>query len=123
MSMNPVTAINAAVLAQSEEPNSRRDPSTSRSVQATPHAGVQPNRETHAPPKAQDSSELPRDAVQVQRENGNQIVIKYLDRSGRMVIQVPSSQVLALQRAIEQALEEQAQSRTSAAKSNSRRNS
>jgi len=47
----------------------------------------------------------------VQRDSQNQIVIKYLDGSGKVIFQVPSAQVLALQHAIEQALEQQAQSR------------
>ena len=58
--------------------------------------------------------ELPQDEVQVQRDSQNQIVIKYLDGSGRVIFQVPSSQIVALQQAIEQALEDQAQRRSAA---------
>jgi biopolymer transport protein ExbD len=58
--------------------------------------------------------ELPQDEVQVQRDSQNQIVIKYLDGSGRVIFQVPSSQIVALQRAIEQALEDQVQRRSTA---------
>jgi len=51
------------------------------------------------------SSEQAEDAVQVQRDTSTgAIVIKYLDRAGNVVLQVPSSEVLALARAIQQDL-------------------
>ena len=57
-----------------------------------------------------DSPQMPQDEVQVQRVNGagGDIVIRYLDASGNLILQIPSSQVLGLARAVEQALEEQA---------------
>jgi uncharacterized FlaG/YvyC family protein len=62
------------------------------------------------------SAEMPRDEVQVQRVNGasGDIVIRYIDASGNLILQIPSSQVLGLARAIEQALEEQANRSTGA---------
>lgn len=73
-------------------------------------SGTQPNRESPAARKQTKEAELPQDEVQVQRDGQNQIVIKYLDSSGKMIFQVPSSQILALQQAIEQALEEHSRS-------------
>jgi uncharacterized FlaG/YvyC family protein len=55
---------------------------------------------------------MSQDEVRVQRDSGvnSQIVIKYLDSKGNLILQIPSSQVLGLARAIEQALEDGAQS-------------
>jgi len=53
------------------------------------------------------SEESLEDEVQVQRDSSTgAIVIKYLDQAGNVVLQVPSSQVLSLARAIEKDLSE-----------------
>jgi hypothetical protein len=59
---------------------------------------------------------MPQDEVQVQRDpaGSGQIVIKYLDDKGNLVLQVPSSQLLGLARAIEQTFNEQARDRAAA---------
>lgn len=64
-------------------------------------------KQTPAPPSVPDSSiSTPEDEVQVQRQNGfnGEIVIRYLDGHGDVILQVPSSQVLDLERSIEQDL-------------------
>jgi len=66
-----------------------------------------PERKLEPAKDEKDSAPRAQDAVQVQRETGNQIVIRYLDRCGQVIVQVPSSQVLELEKAIEQALEAQ----------------
>ena len=88
---------------------------TAHSNSIPPDSGPLPIRQTNVPPSRKKSVELPQDEVQVQRDSQNQIVIKYLDGSGRVIFQVPSSQIVALQQAIEQALGDQAQRRPSAA--------
>ena len=115
MSLDPVLAI-TAVASRSVQPNDfpdRAAPVKARPRPVPPDSGLAPNRESQAPRKATKSFELPRDEVQVQRDAQNQIVIQYLDGSGKVIFQVPSSQILALQQAIEQALEQQEQSRAS----------
>jgi hypothetical protein len=87
---------------------------TAHSNSIPPDSGPPPIRQTKIPPNQKKSVELPQDEVQVQRDSQNQIVIKYLDGSGKVIFQVPSSQIVALQQAIEQALEDQAQRRSSA---------
>jgi uncharacterized FlaG/YvyC family protein len=52
--------------------------------------------------------------VQRDDESNGQIVIKYLDHSGQVILQIPSSQVLGLARAIEKTFEEQASHRGNA---------
>jgi len=58
---------------------------------------------------------MPQDEVQVQRTNGasGDIVIRYLDAHGNLIVQIPSAQVLGLARAVERALEEQASRQSS----------
>jgi len=47
---------------------------------------------------------MPQDEVEVQRDSAanDEIVIKYMDHSGNVILQVPSSQVLGVTRAIDQ---------------------
>jgi len=59
---------------------------------------------------------MQQDEVQVQRTNGvsGDIVIRYMDAHGNLILQIPSAQVLGLARAVERALEEQAGRKPSA---------
>jgi len=56
------------------------------------------------------------DEVQVQRTNDGRgdIVIRYVDPHGNLILQIPSSQLLGLARAIDHALEEQASQKSNA---------
>lgn len=120
MSINPVqgtgpSAADASVAA----PAVRRHVATTSDFQPLPtrvNPGTESTREVRHPLKRTETPETPRDAVQVQRddESNGQIVIKYLDHSGQVILQIPSSQVLSLARAIEKALEEQASHRANA---------
>lgn len=76
-----------------------------QSISSGSASGTKSNREIAEIRTQTKEAELPQDEVQVQRDGQNQIVIKYLDSSGKIIFQVPSSQILALQQAIEQALE------------------
>jgi uncharacterized FlaG/YvyC family protein len=55
--------------------------------------------------------------VQRDSETNGEIVIRYLDRSGDVILQVPSSQMLALTRAIDQNLQQEAKVRATASDS------
>jgi hypothetical protein len=115
MSIDPVHATTASDLHAMQRHDVPARPAGARPRPApVADSGMQPTRDSRVPQLEIKSFELPRDAVQVQRDAQNQIVIKYLDGSGRVIFQVPSSQILALQHSIEQALEEQAQSRLAA---------
>ena len=117
MSMNPATQIGTVADATSAAesvrparfPRSQNEPGRPRPV-----SDPDPKQEIANRKQVSQAAELPQDEVQVQRdtESNGQIVIRYLDRSGRLILQVPSSQVLGLARAIEQALEEQTKDRT-----------
>jgi len=56
---------------------------------------------------------MPQDEVQVQRDSGTNgdIVIKYMDHFGNVVLQIPSSQVLGVAHAIDQELAQEAKAR------------
>ena len=80
-----------------------------------PNSEPEPRQEIRHRPQTSETLETAKDEVQVQRdgENNGQIVIRYLDHAGQVILQVPSSQILGLARAIERALEEQATRRSS----------
>jgi len=75
-----------------------------------PDSGSKSIEELHSAKLTSETSEIPQDEVQVQRTNGasGDIVIRYLDAQGNLIVQIPSAQVLGLARAVEHALEEQA---------------
>jgi hypothetical protein len=118
MGINPLPAIDAEAVAQSADPSLHRArPAPSAEGNPQPAPGRAPNQETAPPPVSAASAQLPEDEVQVQRdsENHGEIVIRYLDHSGDVILQVPSSQVLGMSRAIEQDLKEQAKARANSA--------
>lgn len=120
MSINPVTTASPVTDPTIRGPEARVDARASSQVTAVqPNLGKQTEKET---PKLKPSStapEMPRDEVQVQRVNGasGDIVIRYLDASGNLILQIPSSQLLGLARAVDQALEEQANRRAAVSES------
>ncbi len=78
-------------------------------------SGTNPKPEIANAQSETHSLETSRDVVQVQQDGGDgKIVIRYLDGSGNVILQIPSSQLLGLSRAIGEALDEQAKIRSSA---------
>jgi hypothetical protein len=79
-----------------------------------PGSGTSPKQESASPRNEAQPLDMPQDEVQVQQDGSDgKIIIRYLDGSGNVILQVPSSQLLGLARAIGQALDEQAKSRSS----------
>ena len=116
MSINPVTDVKAGTEAESAEMPVRGVASAASSqskAQSIPISDVGPKQETPDPSTGTKPPEMPVDEVQVQQDSqtNGRIVIRYLDHAGELILQVPSSQVLGLARAVEQALEQQAKSR------------
>ncbi len=81
---------------------------------ATPNPGTGSNQEIRSTQIGAEAASSTGDEVQVHRDDEGSIVIKYVDRSGNVVLQVPSSQVLGLTRAIEKALNDEAQKHAAA---------
>lgn len=119
MSINPVQKNEPAAGTQVAQPGNRSrlaEPNAGAARLAVPELGPSPKPKIHDPQNAAVSAEMPQDEVQVQRDsstNGD-IVIKYLDHSGEVVLQIPSSQVLGVARAIDEELALEAKARANA---------
>jgi hypothetical protein len=104
MAFNPVPGIGPADPTPSADTD-QRIPATQAPAQTTDHSsdsGTSSESETRRAAAASSLKELPEDEVQLLRDqqtNGD-VVIKYLDASGNLVLQVPSSQVLDVARSI-----------------------
>ena len=84
---------------------------------AQPGVGTQPRQEASTSKSAPALSELPQDEVQVQRDSQirDEVVIKYLNTAtGDLILQVPSAQVLSVDRGIYQEFAQQTATRASA---------
>jgi len=91
----------ASADAQPAQPRARRQVQPAPRT-ASPDAGNVPKQEApvfkHAPPEASQ----PEGAVELQRDSElqNELIIRYVDGSGNLILQVPAEQVLKFQRAI-----------------------
>ncbi len=111
MSIDPVTSIRPATAVASRA-TLPRDGAGLPSVRQISRSNSEttPVRENHSGKLTSEPPEMPRDEVQVQRTNdgSGDIVIRYMDPHGNLILQIPSSQVLALARAIERTFEQEA---------------
>ena len=116
MSINPVTGISPAEPAQNTDAEARPlrpwpGVGPKPASNAT-ESGTLPERETQSPKASAEPQPLPEDEVQVQHDRvDGEIVIKYLDRAGEVVLQVPSSQVVGITRSIASDFQEAAKER------------
>ncbi|HEY3971865.1 MAG TPA: hypothetical protein VGM18_02610 [Candidatus Sulfotelmatobacter sp.] len=121
MSINPVPAVGPAADGPSAGSGHRAVPSPSAAERTASalDSGVSPKAEAIRAGNVSAPPAEPQDEVQVQRdsETNGEIVIRYLDRSGDVILQVPSSQMLALTRAIDQNLQQEAKVRATASDS------
>lgn len=83
---------------------------------AQPNPGSASKQEIHLLQSAVHAPEIQRDEVQVQRDSeaNGEIVIRYMDRAGDVILQVPSPQMLNMARAINQDFEHAAKVRAAA---------
>lgn len=114
MSINPVQGTEAIQIPPVEARARQQPPAPARARAQEPDSGNLPKKEIRVPESAAASFEIPQDEVQVQRdsETNGVIVIKYLDHSGSVILQVPSSQVLGMMRAIDQDFAEKGKARS-----------
>ena len=112
MSINPVATVPAEAEAPEFKPRSAPiqawiAPGGNAAI--APSAGSAPKQQTHAAQPAAPSAELPQDEVQVQRDSqaDGEIVVKYIDHYGNVIVQVPSTELLGLARAISQDFQHQ----------------
>lgn len=117
MSINPVSEVGSATDPQTASVGHRAIASTSASARAESaqsNSGTAPKQEVQQPQKAPAPVAEAQDEVQVQRDSttNGEIVIRYLDRSGDVILQVPSSQMLDVTRVIDANLQQEAKVRT-----------
>jgi hypothetical protein len=111
MSINPVPPIPTTPEASAGDTNVRpaatSPPTSAEDSFSHPDSGDAPKQELRSPQSTPATSEIPSDEVQVQRDSATEeIVIKYVDRSGNVILQVPSSEVLDVARVIDQNLQQ-----------------
>ena len=118
MSINPVHSFGTESGAEASAANLRppRPQPAAVSVTVTipaqqPGSGTVPNSETQHVQKVAAEPELPEDVVQVQHDSQirDEVIIKYtVEATGRVILQVPSAEVLSVARGISQDLREEA---------------
>jgi len=118
MSIDPVSAVGLAFEAKPQPSDIRRpqpEPDAADPVSPRPNVVRVSNQSGPAPSSNSEWPQAAGDEVQVQQgsQTDGRIVIKYLDASGNVILQIPSSQVLGLARAIDQALNNQQKIRES----------
>jgi hypothetical protein len=118
MSINPVQTISQIVETRPANASPRPEPPAPAETKSNdPNAGNPPKAEAQKTQSASVSAELPQDEVDVQRDtqtNGD-VVVKYKDPSGNLILQVPSTQVLGVARAITQDFRTEAKARETTA--------
>jgi len=67
-----------------------------------PNAGQSPEQQAPVKKAPAPESSLPEDEVQLQRDSDfeNQLIVRYVDKTGNLILQVPAQQVLDLERTI-----------------------
>jgi hypothetical protein len=113
MSINPVQNIEPAPSFVTHNSPGAQSPTPAPPRKVQPDSGTLPDPE---PGESQTVSSLPEaaeDEVQVQRDsqNNGEIVVRYVDHAGNLILQVPTEQVLNVTRSIEADLERAQQSR------------
>jgi len=115
MSINPVQNIEPAAETSPASYDSRGaqspTPAPARNVHSD--SGNAPDPESDESRSIPSLSEMPEDEVEVQRDNQNngEIVVRYVDHSGNLILQVPSEQVLNMTKSIDEDLEREQQAR------------
>jgi hypothetical protein len=105
MSINPVPIIVPGSATELADANPQKRPNAAQEENPVqPIPGTSPKQESNSTQPAAASTELPQDEVQVLRDSqtNGEVVIKYLDHAGNLIVQIPSSQMLGVTRAIEQ---------------------
>ena len=105
MSINPVPIIVPESAADLADANlQKRQTAAQEGNPFQPNPGTTSKQESSSAQPPARSTELPQDEVQVLRDSqtNGEVVVKYLDHAGNLIVQMPSSQMLGVTRAIEQ---------------------
>ena len=119
MSVSPVQNSGDEATAIYSQPTSCTSQPDPRANKTTPKfrlgEGNVPKREGQAPNGSSATAQFSEDEVQLQHDSEleNELIVRYVDGSGNLIVQVPSGQTLSVQRGIMQELQ-RAQTRPSA---------
>ena len=109
MSIGPainLSSIGAAASVDAELPKRQRSsgPSPETPEQVQPISGTVSRQEAPGANAAPTVTQQPEDEVELQRDSEleNQLIVRYVDKAGNLVLQVPAEQLLNVERAIAQ---------------------
>jgi hypothetical protein len=120
MSIGPIQSFPPAENAQAVNPSeglsraeTRPESGAAEEEAAQPVSGTLPKEETSTAKSAPSTYELPEDVVEVHQdpETKDRVIIQYLDKAKNVILQVPSSEELNVERGIAQDLQEAAKLR------------
>jgi hypothetical protein len=122
MSIAPVNNLEPVTAFQSNEGDARPTPAVRTPEKTIPPASVGGESSPATAPAVYGPSEIAQlgteqDEVQLQRdaEDNNQILVRYVDqKTGDLVLQIPSNQVLSVARGIYEEMQQEARARNSA---------
>lgn len=123
MGIGPIRSFPPAERAQAVNPNegssraqARPESGAAAEEAAQPVSGTLPKEETSTAKSAPSTYELLDDVVEVHQdpETKDRVIIQYLDQAKNVVLQVPSSEELSVERGIAQDLQEAAKLRANA---------
>jgi hypothetical protein len=100
----------------SSRAEARPDSGVTAEPAGQPVSGTLPKQETSTRKNASSTYELPQDVVEVHQdpETKDQVIFQYLDKAKNVILQVPSSEELNVERGIAQDLQAAAKLRASA---------
>ena len=119
MSVSPVQNSVVESVATYSQPADRESQPRPRATDPIPtfppDAGNVSKQEAQAPQGSSATSQLPEDEVELQHDSDleNELIVRYVDGSGNLIVQVPSGEMLSVQRGIMQEFQ-RAQARPSA---------
>jgi hypothetical protein len=114
MSIAPIEGISATRTEQVEQASVGSGNSQSRPEPSAPTvSGNSPEQESSVAKNDRSTYELPVDVVEVHQDPDikNQIIVQYLNPTGGVIMQVPSTQELSVERGIAQEFQESAKLR------------
>jgi hypothetical protein len=123
MSIGPIQSFPPAESAQAVNPSeglsraeARPESGVTAEEAAKPVSGTLPKQETSTVKNVPSTYELPEDVVEVHQdpETKDRVIIQYLDQAKNVVLQVPSTEELSVERGIAQDLQAAAKLRANA---------
>jgi hypothetical protein len=104
MSISPAITFSTIPQASTPETQSLSDAHqpNARKAASPPESGKLSDAEVQAPKDDSASSQLPEDEVQLQHDSQlqAQLIVRYMDKTGNLILQIPSRQTLNLEHAI-----------------------